>query len=231
MGISPRLFASAIQATVPVILGYFPLGFAFGFLFVDQTGLPWGYAPLMSVIVFAGASQFLAVGLLAAGAGIVEIAAATFILNLRHAFFGVSLLERWRGAGLKKFFMIYWLTDETYALFTTIKPPPETDETDFHLLISGINYSTWCIGSMAGAMTGAALTFDTTGMDFALTALFAVLLVEQARQVRAFFPFLLALACGIATLAVFGAGNMLLISITLALVLLVADGARRGWQS
>ncbi len=229
MGISPRLFTSAIQATIPVILGYFPLGFAFGFLFVDQTGLSWVYAPLMSLIVFAGASQFLAVGLLAAGVGIVEIAAATFILNLRHAFFGVSLLERWRNAGWKKFFMIYWLTDETYALFTTIKPPPDSVETDFHLLISGINYSTWCIGSLAGAVTGAALTFDTTGLDFTLTALFAVLLVEQVRQVRAPYPFLLAVACGVATLALFGTENMLLISITAALLLLVADGARRGW--
>lgn len=229
MGLSLRLFTSAFQASLPVILGYFPLGFAFGFLFVDQTGLAWIYAPLMSLIVFAGASQFLAVGLLAAGAGIVEIAAATFILNLRHAFFGVSLLETWRGAGLKKFFMIYWLTDETYALFTTIKPPPETNETDFHVLISGINYSTWCIGSLVGALTGATLTFDTTGMDFVLTALFAVLLVEQVRQIKKAFPFVLALACGVVVLAVLGEANMLLISISLALALLVADGARRGW--
>ena len=231
MGISPRLFASAIQATVPVILGYFPLGFAYGLLFVDQTGLSWVYAVLMSIIVFAGASQFLAVGLLAAGAGVVEIAAATFILNARHAFFGVSLLERWRNAGFKKFFMVYWLTDETYALITSLKPPPDARETDFHLLIGGINYTSWCAGSLAGALAGEAMAFDTTGMDFALTALFAVLLVEQARQVRAVFPFALAVACGVATLAVFGSGNMLLISITLALVLLVADGARRGWQS
>lgn len=229
MRFSPSLIAAAFRTTTPVILGYFPLGFAFGFLFVDQTGLNWIYALLMSLIVFAGASQFLAVGLLAAGAGIVEIAAATFVLNLRHAFFGVSLLERWRGLGLKKFFMIYWLTDETYALFTTVKAPPDAVESDFHLLISGINYSSWCIGSAAGALAGANLAFDTTGMDFALTALFAVLLVEQIRQVREPFPFLLALACGVATLAIFGGGNMLLISIAAALALLVADGARRGW--
>lgn len=229
MHITPSLVAAAFRTTVPVILGYFPLGFAFGFLFVDQTGLHWVYAPLMSLIVFAGASQFLAVGLLAAGAGIVEIALATFILNARHAFFGVSFLERWRGLGLKKFFMVYWLTDETYALFTTVEAPPESDESDFHLLISGINYSTWCLGSAAGALTGANLAVDTTGMDFALTALFAVLLVEQVRQVRAAFPFLLALACGVATLFLFGGGNMLLISIAAALALLVADGARRGW--
>jgi branched chain amino acid efflux pump len=226
---SPRLTSSAFQATLPVILGYFPLGFAFGFLFVDQTGLGWFYAPLMSLIVFAGASQFLAVGLLAAGAGVVEIAAATFILNLRHAFFGVSLLERWRGAGPKKFFMVYWLTDETYALFTSVKTPKEANETDFHLLISGINYSTWCLGSLAGALTGQAMVIDTTGLDFTLTALFVVLMVEQAKQVRQVYPFALALVCGTGTLALFGAANMLLISITAALVLLIADGARRGW--
>lgn len=229
MGFSPRLFASAFQATVPVILGYFPLGFAFGLLFVDQVGAGWIYAFLMSLIVFAGASQFLAVGLLAAGAGIAEIAAATFVLNARHAFFGVSLLERWRTGPLKKAFLIFWLTDETYALITSLKAPPDVEETDFHLLIAGINYASWCAGSLAGALAGEAIAFDTAGLDFTLTALFAVLLVEQVRRVREPFPFLLALAAGLVTLAVFGTANMLLISITLALILVVADGARRGW--
>ena len=229
MSFSSSLFTSAFKATAPVILGYFPLGFAFGLLFVDQVGAGWVYAFLMSLIVFAGASQFLAVGLLAAGAGIAEIAAATFILNARHAFFGVSLLERWRTGLFKKFFLIYWLTDETYALITSLKSPPDVEETDFHLLIAGINYSAWCLGSLAGALAGEAMAFDTTGMDFALTALFAVLLVEQVRRVREAFPFVLALGTGLVTLAVFGTANMLLISITLALVLVVADGARRGW--
>jgi len=229
LGISPRLVASAFQASVPVILGYFPLGFAFGLLFVEHVGLPWGYALAMSLIVFAGASQFLAVGLLAAGASVVEISVATFILNARHAFFGLSVLERWRGAGAKKFFLIYWLTDETYALMTSLKAPPDTRETDFHLLISGINYSTWCIGSAAGALAGEAMSFDTTGMDFALTALFAVLLVEQMRQVREPFPFVLAFLAGVTTIVAFGGANMLLISISVSLVLLVANGARRGW--
>ena len=229
MGFSPRLVSSAVKASVPVILGYFPLGFAYGLLFVEHVGLSWGYALAMSLIVFAGASQFLAVGMLAAGAGVVEIAAATFILNARHAFFGLSVLERWRGAGLKKFFLIYWLTDETYALITSLKPPPDTKETDFHLLIAGINYSAWCMGSAAGALAGEALAFDTTGMDFALTALFAVLLVEQMRQVREAFPFVLAFLAGIATIVAFGGANMLLISITVSLVLLVANGARKGW--
>lgn len=229
MGFSPRLLASAFQATVPVVLGYFPLGFAFGLLFVDQVGAGWIYALLMSLIVFAGAAQFLAVGLLAAGAGIVEIAAATFVLNARHVFFGVSLLERWRTAPLKKLFLIYWLTDETYALITSLKPPTDAEETDFHLLIAGINYAAWCAGSLAGALAGEVMAFDTAGMDFVLTALFAVLLVEQVRRVREPRPFLLALAAGLATLAVFGSANMLLISITLALILVAADGARRGW--
>jgi 4-azaleucine resistance transporter AzlC len=98
------------------------------------------------------------------------------------------------------------------------------------LLIGGINYFTWCVGSLAGALAGEAMTFDTTGMDFALTALFAVLLVEQIRQVRAAFPFLMVLACGVVVLAVFGGSNMLLISIALAIVLLLGDGARRGWR-
>ncbi|MBL6929057.1 MAG: AzlC family ABC transporter permease [Rhodospirillales bacterium] len=229
MGFSTRLVASAFQASGPVILGYFPLGFAFGLLFVEHVGLPWSYATAMSLIVFAGASQFLAVGLLAAGVGVFEIAAATFILNVRHAFFGLSVLERWRGAGFKKFFLIYWLTDETYALMTSIKPPPDARETDFHLLMAGINYSAWCLGSTAGALAGEASSFDTTGMDFALTALFAVLLVEQMRQVREVFPFALAFVAGIITIVAFGGENMLLISISLSLGLLIANGARRGW--
>lgn len=226
---SRPLFFHALKATLPVIVGYVPLGFAFGLLFAEL-GHHWAWAMAMSLAVYAGAAQFLAVGLLAAGAGLVDIGIATLILNARHAFFGVSLLERWRTHPIKKAFLIFWLTDETYAVITSLKAPEGTRETDFHLWVAGLNYAAWNTGTVAGAITGQALAFDTTGMDFALTALFAVLLVEQIREVRQPFPFLLALAAGLATLALFGAEHMLLISIGLSLYLLLLTGRRRGWQ-
>jgi 4-azaleucine resistance transporter AzlC len=219
----------AFQATLPVVVGYVPLGMAFGLLFVEH-GHPWTAALAMSVLVYAGSAQFLAVGLLAAGAGLAEIGVATLILNARHAFFGVSLLDRWRGIGPRKAYLVFALTDETYALISSLRAPPGVRETTFHLAIAGINQAAWVSGTALGALLGGAAVFDTTGLDFALTALFTVLVVEQARALRTPFPFLLAATVGLAALALWGGGNMLLISIAASLALLAAHGWRRGWR-
>lgn len=223
------MLGRAFQATIPVMIGYVPLGMAFGLLFAGL-GNPWWLATTMSVFVYAGSAQFLSVGLLGAGAGFAEIAVATLILNARHAFFGVSLLEKWRGVpALKKFYLVFALTDETYALISGMKPPEGARETDFHLAIAAFNQTAWITGSTLGAAIGQAAPFDTTGMDFALTALFVVLVIEQLRDARAWLPAIMALLVGLGVLSVMGGGNMLLASIGLSLLLLYATGRKRGW--
>ncbi|WP_275099635.1 AzlC family ABC transporter permease [Sedimenticola hydrogenitrophicus] len=211
--------AAAFRASVPVLFGYVPLGMAFGILFQDL-GYAWYYAPLMGLTVYAGAAQFMAVGLLAAQASLVEVAISTFILNSRHMFFGVSLLGRYRARGLKKLYLIFGLTDETYSLITSTHPPDGHDEQNYYLALTALNQGYWVAGCALGALFGAGVEFDTRGMDFALTALFMVLMLEQWKKLREPYPFAIALLCGLAALWLFRE-QMLLVSIGLSIALLL----------
>ncbi|WP_029132138.1 AzlC family ABC transporter permease [Sedimenticola selenatireducens] len=210
---------AAFRASVPVMFGYVPLGMAFGILF-QNLGYAWYYAPLMGLTVYAGAAQFMAVGLLAAQASLFEVAISTFILNSRHMFFGVSLLSRYRARGLKKLYLIFGLTDETYSLITSTHPPDGHDEQNYYLALTALNQGYWVIGCALGALFGASVQFDTSGMDFALTALFMVLMLEQWKKLREPYPFGVALLCGLMALWLFRE-QMLLVSIGLSIALLL----------
>ncbi|MCB1868243.1 MAG: AzlC family ABC transporter permease [Gammaproteobacteria bacterium] len=210
---------TALRASLPVMFGYVPLGMAFGMLFQDL-GYPWYFATLMGVLVFAGAAQFMAVGLLAAHAGLLEVAVSTLALNSRHIFFGLSLISRYSCRGVKKLYLIFGLTDETYSLITGTPVPSHCRESDYYLAITALNQSYWVVGCTLGALLGRLIDLDTRGMEFALTALFLVLLIEQWNKLREPFPFLLAAVCGLGALALFKE-QMLLVSIALSVLLLI----------
>lgn len=210
------LLGPAFLASLPVLFGYLTIGLAFGLVLVGA-GLPWWLSPLMAIFVYAGAAQFMGVGLLAGGAGIAEIALLTLVMNARHLVYGLSMLERFAGAGRLKPYLVFGLTDETYGLLTTTSPPEGADRARFYALVTGLNQSYWVAGCLLGALAGAALPFDTAGLDFALTSLFVVLLVEQTRVVRRPEPYLVALLAAAAGFLLGGARNMLLVSLGLAI--------------
>ena len=211
----PRALSAAFRASIPVLLGYTTLGIAFGLTLVAAS-LPWWLAPMMGLTVYAGAAQFMAIGLMKSGAGLFEIALLTLLMNGRHAVYGLSMLAPFRDAGAWKPYLIFGLTDETYGLLTTAKPPADVDKTKFFAAVTGLNQCYWVFGCAAGSLAGTALTLDTSGLDFALTALFIVLLVEQIRNVRRPEPYVVAvIACIIALLL--SPRNFLLIALVLAI--------------
>jgi 4-azaleucine resistance transporter AzlC len=214
------LFISALKTTVPVFLGYIPLGMAFGFL-LDGAGYHWIYAFLMSLLIYAGSGQFLAVALLAAGAGLPEFAIATLLLNLRHAFYGLSLLEKFSGVGKVKPYLIFALTDETYALLTTTEVPEGGSKARFYFYIAALDHLYWITGSVLGAGLGSMLDLNLEGMAFVLTALFVVLTIEQYFNSSVRFPFVAAVGAGATSLILFSPDNMLLISIILGTLVLM----------
>ena len=204
----------AIRASVPVLLGYVTLGIAFGLTLV-AAGLPWWLSPVMAIFIYAGAAQFMAIGLMQRGASPLEIALLTLLMNGRHAVYGLSMLGPFSKSGSWKPYLVFGLTDETYGLLTTVKPPPSVDETKFYAAITALNQSYWVTGCLIGAIVGSALALDTTGLDFALTALFIVLLVEQVRAVRRLEPYAAAVAaCAVALFV--SPRNFLLIALALA---------------
>jgi 4-azaleucine resistance transporter AzlC len=206
---------------VPVLLGYIAIGLAFGLLFV-KSGQPWWLATVMSLIVYAGAAQFMAVGLIASGTGIAEIAVLTLVVNARHMVYGLSLLDRFGACRRFKAYLVFALTDETYGILTTVEPPggeaASSDEREaFYATVSALDQSYWVIGSTLGALIGGLIPFDTKGIDFALTALFIVLLVEQMRTVRHPVPYLVAAAATAAAFLLVGPANLLIVAILISI--------------
>jgi len=212
---------SAFAASFPVLLGYITIGLAYGLL-LARSGLPWWLAPLMSVVVFAGAAQFMAIGLFTSGAGIAEIALLTLVINARHMVYGLSLLDRFGACKRFKAYLVYALTDETYGILTTVEPPEGVDREEFYAAVSAFDQSYWVIGGFVGALVGGIIPFDATGLDFALTALFVVLLVEQTRSMRRPAPYLVATASTAAALLAVGPDNLLVGAIGLSIAGILA---------
>ncbi|MCD8477333.1 MAG: AzlC family ABC transporter permease [Sulfurospirillum sp.] len=180
-------FLSIVKLTIPVMMGYIPLGMAFGLL-LSKLLIPWYYALFMSMFIFAGSGQFLALTLFASQATILEIGIATFLLNLRHTFYGLSMISAFKDFSWKKHYLIFGLTDETFALLKT-SDVPEANRERAYLLITALNQSYWIFGSVAGALLGNILPFNYEGIEFSLTALFVVLSIELYKKNRLHKPF------------------------------------------
>lgn len=180
---------SVLSLSIPVAMGYVPLGMVYGFLAV-QAGAAWWVAVAASVLVFAGAAQFMMVPMLAAGLPVMAIALATFVVNLRHVFYGLSLLEKLPTQPWARWYLVFGLTDETYSVLTTL--PAGTTSRQM-VAVTLVNQGWWVLGSLLGAVIGAQAQITLAGLDFALAALFAVLTVEQWRAAHFSAPLWVAL--------------------------------------
>ena len=204
-----KTLAAAFPLTVPVLMGYLAIGMAFG-LMLQSVGYGVVWAFLMSLTIYAGSGQYLGVSLLATGASLPQVAFLTLMINFRHLVYGLSMLEKFRGMGARKLYMMFSLTDETYALLSSARPPEGVDEHDFYFCVALLDQSYWVLGSVIGSLAGAALGFDTTGVDFAMTALFLVIAVGQWKAAGSHLPALLGAAATLVSLLLVGAEDMLL---------------------
>ena len=214
-----KLLAAAFPVTVPVLMGYLAIGMAFG-LMLQSIGYGVGWAVLMSVLIYAGSGQYLGVSLLAAGASLTQTAFLTLMVNFRHLVYGLSMLEKFRGMGPRKLYMIFSLTDETYALLSSAKAPEGVDEHGFCFAVALLDQSYWVLGSAIGSLLGSALGFNTTGVDFAMTALFLVIAVGQWKSAGSHLPALLGGAATLASLVLAGAEDMLLPALAIIVIAL-----------
>jgi len=211
---------AAFPVTVPVLFGYLAIGIPFGLMLV-KAGYPWWVAPLMSILMYAGAGQYIAVGLFAAGVPLAGMVLTILMVNIRHIVYGLSLIEQFRTVGRWKPYLVFSLTDETYALMTGVKVPDNIKSGDFYGAIALLDQSYWLVGTLIGALAGQFIPFSFAGIDFALTALFAVLLMDQLRRTRDFVPAGIGIACAVLALVVFGPANMLVAALALSLAILI----------
>lgn len=216
-----KAIKEAFPVTIPVMLGYISVGIAFGLLF-EKSGYNFLWAILMSITVYAGAMQFIAINLLTSGLGLIQIALMTLFVNIRHVFYGLSFIDKFKGMGKKKSYMIFSLTDETYSLLCSSKVPEGIDSNLFFFCIALLNQIYWIIGTLIGSIAGSLITFNTKGIDFAMIALFVVIFIEQWFSYKTHIPAIIGIVCTIISLLIFGANNLILPSmmlITLALII------------
>lgn len=210
----------AFYKTIPVLLGYLFLGLAFGLL-LQEAGYSFWWALLSSGIVYAGSIQFVLVEFLSGGTGFLTVAVMTLLINSRHAFYGLSFVEKFRK--MKTYpYMIFSLTDETYSLLCSLKVPEGIDEKKAMFLIALFDQLYWVAGSVLGAALGQVLPFDMTGIDFAMTALFVTIFVDQWREAKSHLPAIVGLCSAAVCLLIFGGSNFILPSLIITVGILMA---------
>lgn len=208
--------------TIPVLTGYLFLGAGFGIL-LHETGYGVWWALGMSVFIFAGSGQYLAVSLLSGGASLLSTAVATFLVNARHIFYGISLLEDYEKAGKKKPYLIFALTDETYSLVTQKHPPAGMSRPGYCFAVSLLDHIYWVCGCVLGSLVGRYIPISFEGVEFVLTALFVTMFVDQWLRNKNHFPAIVGVVSTAACLMLFGSDIFLIPSMALMAVLLTVS--------
>ena len=205
-----QLLKRALKDTVPVLTGYLVLGFGFGII-MKSNGFGIALTAAMSLLIYAGSMQYAAIGLMTGGASLLTVGLTTLMVNARHLFYGISMLEKYRGVGKRKPYLIFGLTDETYSLVCTdpVGIAPE-GRRDYYLLVTLLNHLYWVGGSVLGAVAGTVLQFNSEGIDFALTALFLVVFLEQWLTAEKHGPALIGVGASVVSLLLFGADSFLI---------------------
>lgn len=212
-----KVIKEAFIASVPVLMGYIVLGIAFGML-VQAQGYPIYYTFLMSVFIYAGSMQFVTINLLTSGASLISAILMTLFINARHLVYGISMLDRFKTMGKYKPYMIFSLTDETYSLLVAQK---ENCDQKYLFFISLFNQCYWVIGSLMGGAIGSLIQINTKGLDFAMTALFVVIVVDQylnsEKHIYTYLGFIVSIIC----LVIFGPTSFIIPSMIGILITLI----------
>lgn len=216
-----QALAAAFPHTLPVLAGFLVLGIAYGMLMLEK-----GYGPqwsvLMSAVAFCGSMQFVAIAFLTTAFHPLEALILSLLVNARHLFYGLSMLEKYKGFGKVKAFLIYTLCDETFSIVSSVTPPEGVEPKYFYLSISLLDYLYWVFGTLLGGLLGGLMPFDMKGLDFALTALFVVLFLEQIKKKGNWILGLIGIACALLSRVIFGAENMVLPALAIILIALLA---------
>lgn len=218
-------FRYALRRSVPILVGFLPLGTAYGIL-MAKAGYNFLWSGLASLVVYAGSLQMLMVGFLTASTPLLTVIVTSLLLNSRHIFYGLSFLEKFNSYGAWKYFLIYGLPDESYSLLCSYIPRDDVEEKWVHIFDTALIWSYWILFSMFGCLAGTLLPFDMTGVDFAMTALFIVILINQLEHCESKLPAAVSFVSALACLLIFGPDNFLLPSLAATVVALIAFQGR-----
>ena len=212
--VNKPLLRTAFVDTVPVMTGYVFLGFGFGIL-MQQNGFGVLWAAAMSLFIYAGSMQYVAISLLASGASLLTAAMTAFVVNARHLFYGISMVDAYKGTGKKKPYLIFGLTDETYSLVSQLQVPEGISPNGYCFLVTLFDHFYWVAGTVLGSLAGSLLPINYEGVDFALTALFVTIFVEQWLSTKKHGPAIVGVGATVVCLVIFCADVFLIPSMVI----------------
>ena len=226
-----KAFRAAFPNTVPILTGFLVLGMAYGVL-MEVKGYGTLWSVLMSIMAFCGSMQFVAITLLTTAFNPIQAFLLSLMVNARHLFYGISMLNKFKGLGKIKYFLIFTLCDETFSIESSVNVPDNINRKYFYFAVSLLDYLYWITGTLIGSIVGKFISFDTNGLDFALTALFIVLFIEQIKSKDKIFPGAIGFISAAAALLLFNADNFVIPAMVLIMaILLIKNFADKKYSS
>lgn len=204
-----KAFKAALPYTLPICIGFIVLGMSYGFL-MRSKGFPLIYPMLMSLFIFAGSMEFVTVNLLLSDFNPLHVFFLTLMVNARHIFYGISMLDKYKNCGWKKPYLIFGMCDETFTVNCAVTPPEDVDKGWFMFFVTLLNQIYWVSGATLGALLGYIIHFDASGIEFVMTALFVVMFMNQWEETKEHTPALMGIGCSLLCLLIFGSSNFII---------------------
>lgn len=220
-GVKLRALRAAFPHTVPILTGFLFLGMTYG-VYMASLGFSWIYPTLMALTIYAGSMEFVTANMLLGAFNPLQAFAMTLMVNARHLFYGLAMLDRFRGLGWKKLYLIFGMCDETFSVTCSVRAPEGVDEGWFMTFVTLLDQLYWVLGAALGGLCGALLTLNTEGLDFVMTAMFVVIFLESWLKEENHTSSLLGLGLPLVCLVLFGAQNFILPSMAAILLALTA---------
>ena len=216
-----KAFKAAFPYTLPILTGFLFLGFAYG-IYMNTNGFSFVYPMLTSLLVYGGSLEFVTVEMLLSPFAPMQVLIMTLLIQARHIFYGISMLERYKGMGWKKYYLIFGMCDESFSINYTANIPEDVDKGWFMFFVTLLNQFYWCISATLGCLLGSVLNFNTKGVSFVMTAMFVVIFLEQWLKEEHHIASLIGIVASVICLIIFGSNSfmiptMAVIAITLTL--------------
>lgn len=212
-----KAFKAALPYTLPICIGFMFLGISYGFL-MKSKGFSFIYPMLMSLFIFAGSMEFITINLLLSAFNPLYAFFLTLMVNARHLFYGISMLQKYKNVGWKKAYLIYGMCDESFTVNCAATPPPDVDRGWFMFFVTLLNHIYWVSGAILGSLLGYVIHFDTTGIEFVMTALFVVMFINQWEETENHRPALIGIVCSLLCLLLFGADSFIIPAMALIII-------------
>lgn len=203
-----KALKTAFPHTLPICIGFLFLGISYGFL-MRSKGFSFIYPLLMSMLIFAGSMEFVTVNLLLLPFNPITAFLLTLMVNARHIFYGISMLDRYKNCGIKKYYLIFGMCDESFSINSSVTVPSDVDVGWFMFWVTFLNHIYWVTGAVLGGLLGYIIHFDTTGIEFVMTALFVVMFINQWEESKHHLPAMIGISCSLLCLIVFNQNFMI----------------------